>query len=112
MAASLRTLDRRAYPIAAEFLRILAAYGIKATVTSARRDPAKQAQLYRDYLAGRSKFPAAPPGKSTHGLGLAFDLHLDPPVYEAAGLLWESAGFTWGGRFSDPIHFDFRSTDA
>ena len=49
---------------------------------------------------------------------MAFDLQLDgvspgkrPPYpwqYQVAGLVWEALGFTWGGRFSDPIHFDFR----
>ena len=43
-----------------------------------------------------------------HDQGFAFDVHMDPPVYEQAGRAWESLGFTWGGRFSDPIHFDFR----
>ena len=108
--ASLRTLDARARPIAEAFLRALAEAGVKALVTSARRDPAKQAELYADYLAGRSRFPAAPPGKSTHGVGMAFDVKLEPPVYDEAGAVWEQAGFTWGGRFrpTDPIHFDFR----
>ncbi|HKW42522.1 MAG TPA: D-alanyl-D-alanine carboxypeptidase family protein [Gemmatimonadales bacterium] len=106
--ASLRTLDARARPIAQAFVRALQRYGVNVTVTSARRDLEKQRRLYADYLAGRSKYPAAPPGKSTHGAGIAFDLHLDPPIYELAGRAWEAAGFTWGGRFNDEIHFDLR----
>lgn len=106
--ASLRSLDRRVVPIAQAFIRFLSQHGIRVTVTSTRRDPALQARLYARYKAGLSRYPAAPPGKSTHGAGMAFDLKLDPPVYEAAGRAWEAAGFTWGGRFSDPIHFDFR----
>jgi hypothetical protein len=31
-----------------------------------------------------------------------------PWQYQLAGEIWEALGFTWGGRFSDPIHFDFR----
>jgi hypothetical protein len=77
-------------------------------VTSTRRGPQQQAALYRAYLAGKSRYPAAAPGHSTHAAGIAFDLHLDPPLYAEAGALWEQAGFTWGGRFADPIHFDFR----
>jgi len=101
-------------------MRLLADAGIRVTLTSTRRDPAKQARLYECYkrvgCSDCSKrpgqpgcFPAAAPGKSTHAIGAAFDLHLDPPVYEQAGQVWEQFyGFTWGGRFSDPIHFDFR----
>ena len=121
--ASLKGLDPRAEPIAREFLRLIAAAGVKATVTSTRRDPAQQAKLYACFLktgcSDCSKrrgqpgcYPAAPPGQSMHAVGGAFDLHLDPPVYEAVGLAWEQAGFTWGGRFGDSIHFDFRPTGS
>jgi len=106
--ASLRSLDPRAYPIAQAFVALLERAGVSVTVTSTRRDLDQQARLYAAYKAGRSKYPAAPPGQSTHGLGIAFDLHLDPPVYAAAGALWERIGGTWGGRFDDEIHFDFR----
>lgn len=120
MSASLRTLNKRAQPIAAAFLRALAQAGIRATLTSARRDSKLQAKLYSCFkrvgCSDCSKrpgqhgcVPAAPPGKSTHGQGIAFDLQLQPAgAYEWAGRLWESWGFTWGGRFDDPIHFDFR----
>src|SRR4029077_10728327 len=101
------------------FLDALARAGIRATVTSTRRDPAQQKKLWDCYrrtgCSDCSKrpgqpgcFPAAAPGQSTHALGAAFDLHLDPPVYEDVGRVWEALGFTWGGRFADPIHFDFR----
>ena len=106
--ASLRTLDARAVPIARAFVALLERAGVRVTVTSARRDSATQARLYAAYKAGRSKYPAAPPGHSTHALGIAFDLSLNPPVYDQAGALWERLGFTWGGRFDDRIHFDFR----
>lgn len=106
--ASLRTLDPRAYPLAAAFVRALQRAGISVIVTSTRRSLDEQKRLYARFKAGLSKYPAAPPGRSTHAIGAAFDLHLNPPVYEAAGRVWESLGLTWGGRFSDPIHFDFR----
>ena len=106
--ASLRTLDPRVRTIAQQFVRWLQSNGVNVTVTSARRSPAEQAKLYAAYKAGRSKFPAAPPGQSTHGIGYAFDLHLDPPLYAQAGAAWERAGFTWGGRFNDRVHFDVR----
>lgn len=106
--ASLRTLDPRVRSIAAWFVRALTRGGVRVTITSTRRSLDTQRKLYADYVAGRSRYPAARPGTSTHGIGIAFDLHLDPPVYREAGQLWESLGFTWGGRFNDQIHFDFR----
>lgn len=120
MAGTLRTLDPRVAPLAKAFIDLLTRAGITVTITSTRRDPAQQAKLYDCFKrVGCSDctkrpgqpgcYPAAAPGQSTHALGAAFDLHLDPPVYELAGQVWERAGFTWGGRFDDPIHFDFRS---
>jgi len=106
--ASLRSLDDRVIAFAQWFVRTLQAAGVNVTVTSTRRSMAEQQRLWDNYQAGRSRYPAARPGTSQHGLGLAFDLHLDPPVYAAAGRLWESFGLTWGGRFNDEIHFDFR----
>lgn len=106
--ASLRTLDTRVQPIARWFIRALQSAGIRVTITSTRRSMATQRRLYNEFLAGRSKYPVAKPGTSTHGLGQAFDLHLDPPRYEDAGRLWEALGLTWGGRFNDRIHFDVR----
>jgi hypothetical protein len=106
--ASLRDLDPRFAPLARWFVRVLQSAGVRVTVTSTRRSPAAQAELYRRYKAGLSKYPAAPPGHSTHGLGVAIDLHLEPPVYAQAGALWERLGLTWGGRFNDQVHFDLR----
>lgn len=115
--ASLRSLHPAVARLAQAFLRELARHGIKATVTSTRRDPDQQARLWNNYqrcgcsscppVPGRC-FPAARPGQSTHALGYAFDLRLDPPRYDLAGRIWESLGLTWGGRFRDPIHFDIR----
>lgn len=106
--ASLRTLDANVAPIAQAFVRWLQAHKVRVTITSTRRSMAEQQRLYDAYIHGRSKYPAAKPGTSMHGIGWAFDLHLDPPVYKAAGEAWERAGFTWGGRFDDEIHFDVR----
>ncbi|HXJ70393.1 MAG TPA: D-alanyl-D-alanine carboxypeptidase family protein [Verrucomicrobiae bacterium] len=117
---TLRSLDPRVTPIARQFLRDLAARGMKPVVTSARRDPAKQAKLYACFQrvgcsdcsmrpGQKGCYPAAPPGQSTHAVGAAFDIHLDSPAdYAAAGSMWEQRGFTWGGRFGDRIHFDVR----
>ena len=118
--ASLRTLDPSMIPLARAFVAALERRGIRVEVTSAGRGLDEQRQLYADYLAGRSRYPAAPPGRSTHGRGIAFDLRLNskspgavsaervPWEYALAGRIWESLGLTWGGRFHDPIHFDAR----
>jgi hypothetical protein len=106
--ASLRSLDPALRPLASAFVRVLQQAGVQVTITSTRRSLDEQKRLYQNYRAGRSKYPAARPGTSTHGLGYAFDLHLDPPVYEQAGAIWEGLGLTWGGRFKDKIHFDAR----
>jgi hypothetical protein len=106
--ASLRSLDPRFLPIAQAFVNALEEAGVTVTVTSTRRSLDEQQKLYDRYLSGQSRFPAAKPGSSTHGIGVAFDLHLDPPVYEIAGAIWENMGLTWGGRFNDKIHFDAR----
>jgi LAS superfamily LD-carboxypeptidase LdcB len=106
--ASLRTLDPGVYRTAAAFVAALQRAGVSVTVTSARRSADEQAALYARAKAGLSRYPAAPPGHSMHALGVAFDLHLDPPVYQDAGTIWERLGGTWGGRFKDPIHFDAR----
>lgn len=83
------------------------ANGISATVTSTVRSRRTQERLYREYLAGRSRFPAAPPGTSKHERGLAFDLAVRPEsALRPLGELWESWGGRWGGRFRDPIHFE------
>jgi hypothetical protein len=56
---------------ASEYMSIT---GKTVAVTSAVRTPEEQQRLYDDYKAGRSKFPAAPPGKSNHAVGNAVDI--------------------------------------
>ena len=75
------------------------------TVTSTLRDYATQARLYREFLAGHSKYPAAPPGTSYHEWGRAFDLSAPDWILNELGRVWESWGGTWGARFGDKIHF-------
>jgi hypothetical protein len=123
--ASLRGLTSEFAPLARAFVRLLessqfaAACGVhqvRVTVTSTRRGEDEQRKLYDCYRRtgcsncrrGPTCFPAAPPGQSTHALGIAMDLKLDPPVYAQAGWVWEQIGRTWGGRFGDKIHFDAR----
>lgn len=46
-------------------------------INSGLRTREEQAQLYANYLAGKSKFPAAPPGSSVHEHGGAVDIPLE-----------------------------------
>lgn len=74
-------------------------------VTSVRRSRAQQQALYSNYLAGRSQFPAAPPGRSKHEYGLAWDMVTEPfAALATLGSWWRLIGGTWSP--TDPIHFE------
>jgi len=75
-------------------------------VTSAKRSSTAQAALYRRYLAGVSRYPVAPPGRSKHEQGRAIDITGPDWLLRLLGEAWERAGGRWGGRFNDPIHFE------
>lgn len=93
-------------PYAAALFTAMLARDRTAKVSSVRRSRAEQSRLYRRYLAGLARFPAAPPGKSKHERGLAFDIVAQPETLKWAGAVWESWGGRWGGRFHDEIHFE------
>jgi D-alanyl-D-alanine dipeptidase len=105
-STSTRTLTQNVRQLAEVFIRFLRSQGFTVTVTSTRRSLDSQTCLWNRYQSGCSRFPAAPPGGSRHGTGTAFDLHLIPGDYSAAGRVWEAMGGRWGGHFADPIHFD------
>ncbi len=87
-------------------LRLLANFP-ERRVTSSWRGWSEQYMLYRRYLMGQSVYPAAPPGRSYHNYGRAFDVDdADPEQLRAMGAMWESWGGRWGGRFGDSIHFE------
>ena len=74
-------------------------------ITSVWRSRAKQQALYDNFLAGRAMFPAAPPGRSRHEYGRAWDMVTEP--YSALPILgswWQQVGGTWNS--SDVIHFE------
>lgn len=84
--------------------------GIDIEFISGYRSTARQAALYKAYLArGKTGTPVAPPGRSYHNFGLAVDFRTVPRTAAAVrtvGLLAERRGFRWGGRFGDPHHID------
>lgn len=77
-------------------------HGVKVTVTSVRRSRAKQQQLYENWKAGLSKWPANPPGQSAHEYGLAWDSVVAPEYQWWWNLLREWAG--WQVPKNDEIH--------
>jgi DNA-binding transcriptional MerR regulator len=56
---------------ATEFMAVT---GKQVTVTSSIRTPEEQQALWDNFKAGKSKYPAAPPGKSKHDRGEAVDI--------------------------------------
>ncbi len=108
--ADLRTLDRRLYPWAKWIYEVGKYYEGSLRVTSAYRSWADQDRLYKRWVSGQSAIPAAPPGRSLHQRGLAFDLArlgrepLEDQFLVALGNLWQQLGGKWGGS-RDPVHF-------
>lgn len=81
--------------------RLLALAGRYVVVTSTYRSYTDQLRLWNNRAT--NPYPVAPPGRSYHQLGRAFDVNGDPQILAALGRVWNS----WGGRWSpaDPIHF-------
>lgn len=71
------------------------------TLTSTYRSKTAQRKLYAN--RANNPYPVAPPGRSYHEYGRAFDLNGDLATLTRAGALWNSWGGTWSAR--DPIHF-------
>lgn len=96
----------------ADYLLDTARYnGVRVRITSVRRTRAQQAALYARYLRGESSLPAAPPGRSLHEHGLAFDVVFNDrwennPWQYALGDFWRRMGGSWSEI--DPVHFYVR----
>jgi LAS superfamily LD-carboxypeptidase LdcB len=102
-------MPRAAAQVFEAFIAAARAAGIRVTVTSAYRSPTKQRKLYDRFLRGETPYTVAAPGTSLHEQGRAVDMVASPPAAQRAlARVWERAGFTWGGRFRDPVHFDLR----
>lgn len=77
----------------------------RVRVTSVWRSRAQQQLLYSRFLAGQASFPAAPPGRSKHQYGLAWDMVTEPrSALPILGAWWKMLGGTW--HPSDTIHFE------
>jgi hypothetical protein len=102
-------------PTLADIIRQLAdvvssQYGGSITVVSGYRSYEKQAALYANRASNRN--PVAKPGTSKHEQGLAVDLRMNGIAADTVGVLGESLGLRWGGRFSkrDPGHFELSAS--
>jgi LAS superfamily LD-carboxypeptidase LdcB len=84
-------------------VQAVTAYGKPIKITSAVRSNEEQQKLYDDYVAGRSKYPAAKPGESLHNIGNAVDVSLADANALADGGFLKAAGL---GRpvKGDPVH--------
>lgn len=103
----LDTLDPVLRPWAQRLYDVCLQARVNPRVTSAFRSYATQKSLYEAYLAGRSKYPAAPPGRSAHEYGLAFDMVVTGASNQVdCGIVWNSWGGDYGGE-EDPIHFQY-----
>ena len=112
--ATLNQLHPQLVPWAKWLLAVGRYYDSRLVVTSGFRDMSKQAKLYDAWQRGQSQIPAAPPGKSLHNYGLAFDLArvgIDPlndPLLKWLGSVWVHVGGSYGGE-RDPVHFAVNS---
>lgn len=71
------------------------------TLSSTFRSYTEQLNLWNN--RARNPYPVAPPGRSYHQLGRAFDLNGPEPVLRAIGAWWRAIGGTWSE--TDIIHF-------
>lgn len=113
MATSILSLEPDTRARVRAFLSWLDEIGVPYTVTSTRRSYEEQRRLYEDWLArGKRGLPAAPPGQSTHELGYAMDLYIDPTLRDEGGSILSQVGryadcfgLKWAGAH-DRVHFD------
>ncbi|MDG4603750.1 MAG: phage tail tape measure C-terminal domain-containing protein [Defluviicoccus sp.] len=109
----LESARQRLQDYASKLVERAAAEGIDVKVTSLIRSRDEQQRLYDAWLArGKTGLPVAPPGKSKHEQGLAFDVAVQgggsQQQWQRLGELGKSLGMRWGGDFSraDPVHFE------
>lgn len=107
-ATSLYSLVPEMRPWAQALVDVAIRAHIGGRVTSTYRTLAKQTALYNLYLAGLSPYPVARPGTSAHEFRMAFDYAAPSSVDQSdLGAVWEGWGGVWGGRYGDPVHFEW-----
>jgi peptidoglycan L-alanyl-D-glutamate endopeptidase CwlK len=118
---NIRTLNKKVQPLARKLIETAVEQGINVKVISGHRTYEEQNALYAQ---GRTKpgniVTKAKGGQSNHNFATAFDVGIfsadgkeyfgESPDYEKVGVIGESLGLTWGGRwekFPDFPHFQF-----
>jgi len=108
MSSRFRGLQPWLQPYADYLFDVAVASGFRPNVTSVYRSNQRQAVLYERWKRGLSDLPAAPPGRSKHNYGLAFDLVVAQGYRSgeqaALGAFWREMGGRWYA--SDPVHFE------
>lgn len=105
--SAISSLEPFLRPFAQGLLDYARQEGMRPRLLSTYRSIGEQRRLYERFISGRSTIPAAFPGRSLHNYRHAFDLAVRTEEDQAwLGLVWESWGGRWGGRFNDPNHFD------
>ena len=99
MSAGISGLERWLQPYAAAAATYAAQRG--GRLTSTFRSRTEQTALWHN--RAHNPYPVAPPGRSYHEYGRAFDITAPPHVLHALGSWWRSLGGTWSPR--DEIHF-------
>jgi D-alanyl-D-alanine carboxypeptidase len=106
VSADLGALIEALQPFAQRLVHLGGVAGVQPRVTSTLRSHAQQQRLYAAYLRGESKYPVAPPGRSAHEFGFAFDMvAATPEDLHDLGTVWRQ----WGGVWSpaDEVHFEY-----
>lgn len=111
MSSSLAALIPELQQPAAALVDLASRAGVQPRVTSTLRTHSEQNRLYQRFLAGNSAYPAAPPGRSAHEFGYAFDMVvIGSENQNDLGSVWQSWGGVWGP--SDAIHFEYPGFQA
>jgi len=102
---SLSSLQPWLRPYAEWLVSVAPSAGARSVrITSVQRSRGRQRALYSRFLSGRSRFPAAPPGRSLHEYALAWDMVTEPfSALDTLGAWWKQLGGSW--HTSDRIHF-------
>ncbi|PYX53912.1 MAG: peptidase M15 [Acidobacteria bacterium] len=117
---NIKTLNPKVQPLARALIETATAQGINVKVIASLRTYDEQNALYAQ---GRTKpgriVTKAKGGQSNHNFGTAFDVGIfsadsqkyfgESPDYAKVGVIGESLGLEWGGRwkFVDEPHFQF-----
>lgn len=108
MATSLLSLEPSTRASYRRALAQLRTQGVHVITTSTRRTKNEQRVLFRKFVTGQSKFPAALPGSSTHEIGIAIDLVPETPgTLPTIASVMAIHGFKWA-EARDCVHFTYR----